>query len=233
MPAEGARVRAVGTRGPVAITRGVFDTQRAKHQAVLIDIGCGDGALPYRIAGNEPELFCVGIDPNAESMQEYARRANRNPAKGGRSNVLYVAAAIEQLPGELTASADLITINFPWAGLRGALLRGEPTVMAALQQLSAGSARFQLLINLDESIPDLSDVSPEALRNSLSAPLAEAAFRIDAAGWLPESARVRSTWGGRLIAGSGRSVVRLTAVRGAPDDSGSNVLDQVAGIDDG
>lgn len=226
-------MRVVGAQGPVEMPGSAFEAQRAEHQALLVDIGCGNGALPYRIAGNEPHLLCVGIDANAESMQEYARRAARRPARGGRANVLYVAASIEQLPHELDASADLITINFPWAGLRESLLRGEQIVAAALQQLSAGSARFQLLINVDESTPDLPEVSPPALRDSLEAPLAAAAFQIEAAGWLPESARVRSQWGGRLIAGSGRSVVRLTAIKGVADESGSDTLDQAAGIDAG
>ena len=223
-------MRVVGSQGPVEMPASAFDAQRAEHRAVLVDIGCGDGALLYRIAGNEPHLLCVGIDPNANSMQEYGRRAARKPARGGRANVLYVAASIEQLPDELDASADLITINFPWAGLRESLLRGEQIVAAAVQQLSAGSARFQLLINVDDSIPDLPGVSPEALCDSLEAPLAAAAFQIEAPGWLPESARVRSQWGGRLIAGSGRSVVRLTAIRGAPGEWGSGILDQVAGF---
>ena len=116
---------------------------------------------------------------------------------GGRANVLYVAASIEQLPSELGGSGELITINFPWAGLRESLLRGEQVVATALQRLSAGSARFQLLINVEESIPDLPRVSPDVLRDSLAVPLAAAAFEIDAADWLPESARVRSRWGGR------------------------------------
>ena len=226
-------MRVVGAQGPVEMPTSAFDAQRAQHQTVLIDIGCGDGALPYRIAGSQPNLLCIGIDPNAESMQEYARRAARKPARGGRANVLYVAASIEQLPSGLGGSGELITINFPWAGLRESLLRGEQVVATALQQLSAGSTRFQLLINVEESIPDLPKVSPDVLRDSLAVPLAAAAFEIDAADWLPESARVRSRWGGRLIVGSGRSVVRLVATKGTPDSWGSNILDQVAGVDAG
>lgn len=226
-------MRMVGAQGPVEMPGGAFDARRAEHQAVLIDIGCGDGALPYRIAGSEPNLLCVGIDPNAESMQEYARRAARKPARGGRTNVLYVAASAEQLPSELAGSADLITINFPWAGLRESLLRGEQVVTTALQRLSASSARFQLLINVDESIPDLPSVSPDTLRDSVGQALTAAGFEIAEGDWLPESARVRSWWGGRLIAGSGRSVVRLAAIKGTPDQWGSNILDQVAGVDGG
>ena len=35
------------------------------------------------------------------------------------------------------------------------------------------------------------------------------------------------------IVGSGRSVVRLVATKGTPDSWGSNILDQVAGVDAG
>ena len=86
---------------------------------------------------------------------------------------------------------------------------------------------------LAQSLRHLPRSPPDVLCDSLAEPLAAAAFEIDAADWLPESARVRSQWGGRLIAGSGRSVVRLVATKGTPDRWGSNILDQVAGVDGG
>ena len=210
-----------------------FRALASGYGALLLDIGTGDGALPYRLAGQHPDVLFVGLDANAEGMAENARRARRKPARGGRLNCMYAAAPIEQPPEVLAGLAQAITINFPWAALRESLLRGEPGVATALQRLSASSARFQLLINVDESIPDLPSVSPDTLRDSLGEPLTAAGFEIAEGDWLPESARVRSQWGGRLIAGSGRSVVRLAATKGEPDQWGSNILEQVAGVEGG
>ena len=223
-------MRTVAAQGPSELSASAFAALRARHRAVLVDIGCGDGTLPYRLAGSHPDLLCVGVDPNAESMQKYARRAARKPARGGRGNLLYVAASIDQLPDELVGTADLITINFPWAGLRESLLQGNQITGDGLQRVSAEAARFQLLVNLEESTGEIPSVSPTALRDRLQEPLATAEFQIEETDWLPKSARVRSRWGGRLIAGSGRSVVRLTATKGAPDEWGLDALDQIAGL---
>ena len=66
------------------------------------------------------------------------------------------------------------------------------------------------------------------LADRLAPAFAAAGFRVEAADWLATDARVRSRWGGRLIRGSGRRVVRLRATRGAPGDRALAILDAVA-----
>ncbi len=196
----------------------------AEHDAVLIDVGCGDGAFPYRLAGDSPDLFCVGVDPNREAMAEYSRRARRKPARGGRANVLYLAAALESMPPELDGRADVVTINFPWAGLREHVLNGDATLSAALSRLAAPVALLQILINAD--VEGESALDPESLRAALRSPLAAVGFTLETVDWLPAEAGPRSRWAGRLIRGSGRRVLLVRAQRGDVASSVVATLDR-------
>jgi 16S rRNA (adenine(1408)-N(1))-methyltransferase len=53
-------------------------------------------------------------------MAESSRRAAKPARKGGLPNTLFVVAAAERLPPELSRAAEELTIQFPW----GSLLRG-------------------------------------------------------------------------------------------------------------
>ena len=130
-----------------------FARLRARSAAVLVDVGCGDGAFPYRLAGAQPQLLCIGLDPNPERMAEYARKARRKPARGGRENLLYVVGALEAPPPELAGLADLIAINFPWAGLLQQVVTGAAAFADALHALAAPISLLQILLNADADQP--------------------------------------------------------------------------------
>ena len=136
-----------------------FRALAAGYGALLLDIGTGDGALPYRLAGQHPDVLFVGVDANAEGMAENARRARRKPARGGRLNCLYVAAPIEQPPDVLAGLAQAITINFPWAGLLEHVLglreEGGEVLAAALDSLAAPGCALQALINEVTGLPGI------------------------------------------------------------------------------
>lgn len=63
-------------------------------------MGTGDGRLPYALAREAPERLFVGIDANAAGLRERSGRAERAGA-----NVVYVRAAVEDLPPELAGYA--------------------------------------------------------------------------------------------------------------------------------
>ena len=109
-----------------------------------LDVGAGDGALSYRLAGEFPNVLCLGLDPNAEAMATQARRARRKPDRGGRANCLYVAAAVEAPPAELAGLAGAITINFPWARLLEIVLGASDDGPAALGAALATARRARL-----------------------------------------------------------------------------------------
>ena len=209
-----------------------FQGVAAAYATRWLDIGAGDGALPYRLAGQFPDVLCLGLDPNAEAMAERARRARRKPDRGGRANCLYVVAAIEAPPPELAGLAGAMTVNFPWARLLeivlGAREGGPADLAAALSALAAPDCSLQLLVNEVTDLPAVPTVDPVMLAERLTPAFLATGFEIDASEWLRTDARVRSRWGGRLIRGSGRRVVRLRATRGAPGDRVRAILDAVA-----
>lgn len=207
-----------------SIDEAQFAQALAPYASVLIDLGCGDGAFPYRVADTQDDLFCIGVDPNRESMAEYARRARRKPARGGRPNVLFVAAAAETLPPELRRRAQLITVNYPWAGLLQAIVTGDPLIAVALDHLAADVCLVQILLNADADVADLPAVTPDAIAETVAPVLADVDFRVTACDWLPPDQRPRSQWGGRLVRGSHRRTVALCAERGDVPSSWRSLL---------
>ncbi|MGH2393895.1 MAG: methyltransferase domain-containing protein [Candidatus Limnocylindria bacterium] len=85
----------------------------ARHAAVTIDLGTGDGRYVLATAAAEPDRLVIGVDANAAAMVKAARRAASRPNRGGLPNALFVAAAVEALPAELDGVADLVTAHFP------------------------------------------------------------------------------------------------------------------------
>ena len=211
-----------------------FGRLAAPYDTRWLDIGAGDGALTYRLAAEFPDVLCLGLDPNAEAMAANARRARRKPERGGRANCLFVVGAVEAPPAELAGLAGAITINFPWARLLeivlGAADGDAPALAAALSALAAPDCALQLLLNEVTELPAVPTAAPAMLADRLTPALAAAGFEIDASEWLRTDARVRSRWGGRLIRGSGRRVVRLRASRGVPGDRARAILDGVATV---
>lgn len=206
-----------------------FRLRAAPYRLTLLDIGTGDGAFPYRVAGAYPEVLCVGLDPNREAPAAYAGRARRKPARGGRANVLYVAAAVEAPPDALDASADLVTMNFPWAGLLARILAGDPALTAALTKLAREPWALQILLNAAAPPPplehELGVLTPATVRERLDPALG--CVRVTE---LPETARVASRWGGRLIRGSRRPIIRVRADFGAVPPQYDALLNAAIGL---
>ena len=70
----------------------------ARHAAVTIDLGTGDGRYVLAAAAAQPDRLVIGVDANAQSMATASRRASAKPARGGLPNALFVVAAVEALP---------------------------------------------------------------------------------------------------------------------------------------
>jgi 16S rRNA (adenine(1408)-N(1))-methyltransferase len=109
---------------------------------VAIDLGTGDGRAVLTAAAAEPQTLVIGIDANAASMAESSRRA----ARSGIENVLFVAAAAEGLPAELTALAGRVTVTMPWGSLLAGCLGGNDAVAAGIASLLAPGGALELLL---------------------------------------------------------------------------------------
>ena len=87
-----------------------------------------------RAARRDASRLVIGIDADAASMREAAGR------RSGVANALFVVAAAESLPEELTSIADRATVYFPWGSLLRGLVTGDGPVLANLERVCANGA---------------------------------------------------------------------------------------------
>lgn len=199
--------------GPRAMDQAEFHQLRTRFSSTLVDLGTGDGAWPRRFARDYANVLAIGVDPDRNALREAAKLAERKPARGGAPNALYVAASAETLPAELHGVADWITIYFPWAALLRMILSGDQQIANILNALAAPRARLSIVLNAEAAPDGFERPEPSALRKSLEGPLQSAGLRITKSDWLDAAAAPPSTWGGRLVKGSGRAMVGLDASR--------------------
>ena len=203
----------VTRRGPRTMKQAEFDALRDRFSSTLVDLGTGDGAWPRRFAREHDNVLAIGIDSDRKALREAAKMAERKPARGGAPNALYVASRIEELPEELHSAADWVTIYFPWAALLKLILSGDGQVGEFLTTLTTTRARLSIVLNA-EAVPDgFHQPDPSSVQKSLKDPLEAAGLRITRAEWLDAAQAPPTTWGGRLVKGSGRAMIGLDAQR--------------------
>ncbi len=102
-------------------------------------------------ARREPAALVVGVDAAAVAMAESSLRAARPARKSGLPNALFVVAAAERPPAELTGIAAEVTITMPWGFLlRGALALDDACAAAAgIASLLAPGGGVRILLSID------------------------------------------------------------------------------------
>ena len=184
----------------------------AAHARTLVDLGTGDGRFALRAAREDPGRLVVGVDPVAEAMRESSWRASRKPARGGAPNAWFVVGSLEALPAALHGVADEVTVNFPWGSLLEAVSVPRPEGLATLGAVLKPGGELSVVLNrsaqLDPAyagrigVPVLDDAH---VRETLLPGYAAAGFEA-----LEErSPAGRTSWGRRLVEGSGRNVLAL------------------------
>jgi len=194
-------------------------------EAVLLDVGTGDGKFPYRYAKENPSTFCVGIDTIADNLLDTAGKIGRKPARGGVRNLVLVVSSLEMMPHDFDGFADRITLNFPWAGLLIGAVKPEDETARRLSQLMKPGGTLDMLLNMqvfeDESLREGMDLPPFGIEY-VDAELAPGYAKFDvsitgrallAPGKLPE----RTSWGRHLSVGSGRATMHITGRKSGVD----------------
>jgi 16S rRNA (adenine(1408)-N(1))-methyltransferase len=118
-------------------------------EGIVLDIGTGDGLFAYQSARLNPRKFYIGIDANIRPLEKISEKVYRKPNKGGLPNVLFLQAAIEDLPDELNCVADEVHIHFPWGSLLHAVASGETTMLHSLRRLCRDEALLEVIIGSD------------------------------------------------------------------------------------
>jgi 16S rRNA (adenine(1408)-N(1))-methyltransferase len=112
---------------------------------VVLDLGTGDGRAVLARAAASPDELVIGLDASAAAMAEASRRADRARIH----NTLFLAGGVEALPGGvLTASADLVTVVFPWGSLLRGVLGLDDAALAGLAALPAPAGRLEVLTSV-------------------------------------------------------------------------------------
>ena len=173
--------------------------------------------MPWTLARANPERFYVGLDANAANLRELSGRADRERL----ANLLYVRAAVESLPDELTGVADDVTIVLPWGSLLATVALPRPEVLRGIRALCRPAARLTVVLGSDPArdraelarlgIPAL---GPDALAPRVASGYAEAGFTLKKVRAMDGAQLVRwpSTWARQLARGDSRTFVELEAV---------------------
>jgi len=187
-------------------------------EGVVVDIGTGDGRFVYRSAQVNPNKFYIGIDANAAALEKISMKATRKSSKGGVPNVLFIQAAVENLPEELNETADEIHIHFPWGSLLRAVVTGDDAVLASFRRIAAPECILEIIIGIDEErdkteierlgLPRLTE---EYLQKNLVPKYAAAGFELLESGVLDPSewSRLETSWARKLQSNDNRKGVYL------------------------
>ena len=204
-----------------------FDNSTAKNSAtlsphtaegVVIDIGTGDGRFVSRQARENPNKFYIGIDANAKPLEKISMKATRKPSKGGLPNVLFVQAAVENLPEELNETADEIHIHFPWGSLLRAVLTGDESALQNLRRICAPGCLVEIVTGIDEERDqseierlELPTLSTDYLENVLILKYQAAGFEILEKGVLSAAdwSKLETSWARKLRGSENRRVTYL------------------------
>jgi 16S rRNA (adenine(1408)-N(1))-methyltransferase len=136
-------------------------------------------------------------------MREASWRAARPEPRGGLTNAVFVASALDALPAQLRGIASLVTVHFPWGSLLRAALGQDQEGTIAIARLLAPGGRLRLLVSAadgDAAGGTTDIVSGEVLASYVQLGL-EPAVCLPAT--LADAAEARSSWGKRLLAGGG------------------------------
>lgn len=207
---------------PIDNWTNTLSTSLSNHTAggVIIDIGTGDGRFVYQSARQNPNKFFIGIDPNTRPLEKISEKIHRKPAKGGAPNVLFIQAAVEDLPSELDGVADEVHVHFPWGSLLRSFAAGDLAVLRSVRRICAPEALLEVVIGLDPERDrseierlDLSPLSLDFVDQTLLPQYAAAGFEVTERGVLEPSAwsTFNTSWAKRLHGNEHRSIVYLVA----------------------
>lgn len=167
-------------------------------------------------ARRTPDALCIGIDACRDGLMEASARAAKKPEKGGVSNALFVACAVERLPEALCDIADVVTLNYPWGSLLQALVNPDVNVLTKIARLAKPSSELRILLNWsvleNHAYAQTLGLVPHALESiepTLRPHYAQAGIQIVSSGLVQADAK--TTWGQKLVKGSQRKVLEIRA----------------------
>lgn len=186
-----------------------------KFEAVVIDLGTGDGRFAYKMAKEKTKALVVGLDPSKKLLEEFSKKANRERL----GNVLYAVGSIEMLPEELFGVADEVYINFPWGSLLAGIANASGKTIEDVSSLIKPGGRLEIIFGYSQSAEPseverlgLSDLSVGKVKNEVIPEFEKRGFRLIEVRELGKDAvfEISSTWGKKLSFGQKRKIFKLS-----------------------
>lgn len=112
-------------------------------EKVVVDLGTGNGKFAYDLALKEPNTLVIGIDPVADNLFEYWKKARKNIYRRGKGNLFFVISSIEALTEDLNGIANIVYVNFPWGTLLEGVVKGDEIMMRKIARLGKIGAKLQ------------------------------------------------------------------------------------------
>jgi 16S rRNA (adenine(1408)-N(1))-methyltransferase len=212
-------VRRVIGKATTELDAAHFAELRDGYSDLVVDLGTGDGKHVRTLARARPDALVVGLDAGPDAMRPVAAQAARKPAKGGLLNALFVWAAVEALPAELTDVTEVHCL-MPWGSLLRALVEPDEDVLRGVAAACRRGAPFLVTLNLHAWRPPVAEVggtrepTPESAVQLLAPVYGRAGWQLEAADHVgaQELAAFGTSWTKRL--GSTRSELAVLALRG-------------------
>ncbi|HEU5268738.1 MAG TPA: class I SAM-dependent methyltransferase [Jatrophihabitans sp.] len=190
-----------------------FAELAGRYGRVVLDLGTGDGKHALQLSRQRPDELIIGLDAAKDNLRRVSGRA-------GAANLVYLWAAAERLPPELTGIGELHVL-MPWGSLlRGMLDDGSP-MLRELAGRCTPDARFLITLNLHAWRPPVPEVgehaepTPESALAELAPRYARHGWRLDGARYLDDAAitELATSWTRRLNSSRDRlAVLALTGV---------------------
>jgi 16S rRNA (adenine(1408)-N(1))-methyltransferase len=203
-----------------SISKPSKDLSLLTGEGIVVDIGTGDGLFVYQCARRNLKKFYIGVDASTRPLEKVSEKVHRRPAKGGLPNILFVQAAVEDLPPELDGIADEVHIHFPWGSLLRAVAVGDIEVLQNLRRICSLEALLEVVIGIDPERDraeierlGLRPVSIEHIDSILAPKYRSAGFEICERGAIlpSEWPELHTSWAKRLKGNVSRSLVYIIA----------------------
>ena len=182
-----------------------------RYRGVLLDLGTGDGKHALQLARQRPDQLIVGLDAAKDNLRRVSGRA-------AATNLIFVWAAAERLPPELTGIGELHVL-MPWGSLLRGMLGDGTAILAELADRCLPDARFLITLNLHAWRPPVPEVgehpepTPESALTELAPSYARHGWRLAEAHYLDDAgiAELATSWTRRLNSSRDRlDVLALT-----------------------
>lgn len=197
----------------VELAAAEFAELAGRYRAVVLDLGTGDGKHALQLSRQRPDQLVVGLDAAKDNLRKVSGRASA-------ANLIYLWAAAERLPPELTGIGELHVL-MPWGSLLRGMLDDGSAMLTELAGRCTPDARFLITLNLHAWRPPVPEVgehpepTPESAMAELAPRYAEHGWRLDEARYLDDAAiaELATSWTRRLNSSRGR--LEVLALAGA------------------